>query len=355
MDPIIFYVFFLFTIIFKLVAAAWVYNDGKDRDENLAFWIIFIFLSLLLGLLFWFTTRRRTRAEEEAYQYWYGPEAQKAMQFYQPIRRCIDCHEIITTPGTRCKKCQDKVFSSKIVKSFSNPLSIPNVLFILIVSQIVGGFLAFSAIFILIISPNIELLLSDPDAVVDMVLSPASILISVIFSTGAMIVFTYFRAIRPEKEPRISLRELGWTTDPGAKILAKWTLIGLGILILIWIFEIFIVPDTDESTVLFLPDNFYEYIVLIIGTAIIVPIGEEFFFRGYAFKAVEKNWNEYGAYAFSAILFAILHFSLNAMLPLFLVGLIFAFILKRSGSLVPCIILHGLNNFVAITMIYLYT
>jgi membrane protease YdiL (CAAX protease family) len=354
MDPLAFYVFFMFTIGFKFAAAAWVYQDGKDRDENLVFWITFIFLTLVLGLLFWFVFRRRTRPEEEAYQYWYGPQAQQALQFYQPIRRCIDCHQIITTPGYRCEKCQDKLFSNKIIKIFKNPLSIPNILFILIVSQIVGGFLAFSTIFILIISPNLESVLSDPDAMIELVLSPLSILITVIYSTGAMIVFTYFRAIRPQKQPRLSLTDLGWTTEPGLKILTKWTLIGLGMLILVWAFEIFLIPESDENTVLFSPGNFYEYIILIIGTAIIVPIGEEFFFRGYAFKAVEKNWNMYGAYAFSSLLFAVMHFTIIGLFPLFMIALAFAYILKRSKSLVPCIILHGVNNFLAITLIYLY-
>jgi membrane protease YdiL (CAAX protease family) len=104
-----------------------------------------------------------------------------------------------------------------------------------------------------------------------------------------------------------------------------------------------------------MPDKFYEYVFLIIGTAIIVPIGEEFFFRGYTFAAVEKNWNTYGAYAFSAILFAGMHFTIIGLFPLFLIGLVFAYLLKKTGSLAPCIILHGLNNFVAVTLLYFYT
>ncbi len=355
MDPLVFYVFFMFTIGFKFAAAAWVYQDGKDRDENLTFWIVFILLTLVLGLLFWFVFRRRTRAEEEAYQYWYGPQAQQALQFYQPIRRCIDCHEIITTQGYRCEKCQDKLFSNKIIKSIKNPLSIPNILFILIASQIVGGFLAISTIFILIISPNLESILSDPEVILDLFLSPLSILIMTIFSTGSMIVFTYFRAIRPQKEPRLSLTELGWMTDPGLKVLTTWTLIGLVFLILIWAFQIFMIPEGDENTLIFKAETLYEYVLLILGTAIIVPIGEEFFFRGYAFKAVEKNWNMYGAYAFSSLLFALLHFTIIGLFPLFMIALAFAYILKRSGSLVPCIILHGVNNFVAVSLLYWYT
>jgi membrane protease YdiL (CAAX protease family) len=337
-----------------LAFALWVYNDGKDRDENIVFWILFIMLSLVLGLLFWYVFRRRTIAEEEAYQYWYGPQAQQALRFYYPIRRCVNCHQEIPYNKYRCDKCNDRLFSTKISKIINNPLSISNVLFILIISQIVGGFLAFGAIFILILMPNIELFLSDPEAAIDLILSPGSILITVIFSNGTMIIFTYFRAIRPKDEPRISLDEIGWTIPDNLTRMVKWFFIGLGIVILIWMFELFMLPESDESTSLFIPHNFYEYILLIFGTAIIVPIGEEFFFRGYAFAAVEKNWNFHGALAFSAILFAILHFSIIGLFPLFLIGLVFAVLLKKTGSLVPCIILHGLNNFVAISLIYWY-
>jgi membrane protease YdiL (CAAX protease family) len=354
MDPAVFYVFFIFTLIFKLASAIWVYNDGKDRDENMAFWILFIFLTLVLGLLFWFSVRRRTKDEENAYQYWYGPQAQEYLRHYQPIRSCIDCNKEIPYNEYRCEDCKDNLLSNKIRKITNNPLSITNVLFVLIASQIIGGFLAFSAIFILIISPNLEQVLSDPNAMIDLVLSPGSILITVIFSNGTMIILTYFRAIRPKDEPRISLSEIGWKIPDNASLLIKWFLIGLCMVMLIWAFEIFLLPESDESTALFLPDNFYEYILLIIGTAIIVPIGEEFFFRGYAFAAVDKNWDTYGAYAFSAILFAVLHFTIIGLLPLFIIGLIFAYILKKTGSLLPCLILHGLNNFVAVSLLFWY-
>jgi membrane protease YdiL (CAAX protease family) len=58
------------------------------------------------------------------------------------------------------------------------------------------------------------------------------------------------------------------------------------------------------------------------------------------------------AYIISALLFAILHLNLPAFIPTFAIGLILAFLYHRSGSLVPSIVAHALNNGFALTALY---
>ncbi len=336
----------------RTAVAAWIYNDASNRDENWLIWIMLTFMSAVLGLLLWFVFRRRTYAEERYYQYWYGAQAQQALAFYQPIKRCVECHKEIPYTEKHCPDCKTKLISTRITRSFQNPLSIPNILFILIASQFIGAMVAMVALFLIVIAPNIELIFSDLSALEALLFSPLSIVILLIFGNGTMVVFTYLRVVRPREGKRLSMHEIGLSKFPTIPVFFKWLGFGLGVLILIWGLELFLMPPGDDSASLFVPANLYEYLILILGAAVIVPIGEELFFRGYAFTAIAKNWNIYVAYVFSALLFAILHFSLIGFIPLFMIGVVFAFILKRSGSLIPCIILHALNNFAAISLLY---
>jgi membrane protease YdiL (CAAX protease family) len=95
------------------------------------------------------------------------------------------------------------------------------------------------------------------------------------------------------------------------------------------------------------------------SAALLAPIGEEIMFRGYVFNAirqtyVDRRWGVPLAYLISALLFSIAH-SLAAtqgiialLVPTFLMGLVLAWGMHRSGSILPCIIAHGINNGVAL-------
>lgn len=96
-----------------------------------------------------------------------------------------------------------------------------------------------------------------------------------------------------------------------------------------------------------------------IGAALLAPIGEEILFRGYVFNTLRRIWAERprgqaGAYIISALLFALAH-SLAAtqgviglLAPAFAMGLLLAWGVQRSGSIVPSIVAHGLNNGLAL-------
>ncbi|MCK5562310.1 MAG: CPBP family intramembrane metalloprotease [Thermoplasmata archaeon] len=353
MDITIYYSIFTLIMIIRTVVAAWIYNDASNRDENSLVWIMLTFMSAFLGILLWFVFRRRTYAEERYYQHWYSAQPQQPLQSPQaPPKTCSDCNTEIAPNETRCRDCQSKLVTTRISNSLQNPLSIPNILFILIASQFIGALLAIVILFLVIIGPNLSLIITDIDTLEELILSPISIVITLIFGNGTLIVFTYLRAVRPREGDRLSLSEMGLAKLPKLSVFTKWFIVGLLILVCIWVVELFLLPQTEESVELFVPENLNEYLILILGAAVIVPIGEEFFFRGYAFTAVAKNWNINIAYIFSALLFAILHFNLVGFIPLFLIGVVFAVILKQSGSLLPCIILHAVNNFVAISLLY---
>jgi membrane protease YdiL (CAAX protease family) len=94
------------------------------------------------------------------------------------------------------------------------------------------------------------------------------------------------------------------------------------------------------------------FALLFAAGALLAPLAEEIFFRGYVFRAYLTRMGMVGAYVVSSLLFAVLHLNLAAFVPLFFVGLILAYLYHRTGSLVPAIVTHGLNNAIALLAVY---
>src|SRR5574341_2492910 len=74
---------------------------------------------------------------------------------------------------------------------------------------------------------------------------------------------------------------------------------------------------------------------LLVGGALVAPLVEEIFFRGFVFGGLCGRYGWRRAALVSAALFAVIHFTPTAILPIFLLGCIFAYLYRRSGSLWP--------------------
>jgi membrane protease YdiL (CAAX protease family) len=85
-------------------------------------------------------------------------------------------------------------------------------------------------------------------------------------------------------------------------------------------------------------------------TCVVAPICEEFLFRGYMFRAL-RNWRgPWVAAALVGLLFGAVHLGsapAGDLVPLAAFGGILCVIYELTGSLLPCIALHCLNNSVA--------
>ena len=79
-------------------------------------------------------------------------------------------------------------------------------------------------------------------------------------------------------------------------------------------------------------------------TLILAPIAEETAFRGAALARLRNSFGAYSAALISATLFAAYHMSLAQFPYTFVLGFCLAIVAQRSGSIIPCIILHALNN-----------
>lgn len=84
--------------------------------------------------------------------------------------------------------------------------------------------------------------------------------------------------------------------------------------------------------------------------AVVAPIAEEVFFRGYFFTAL-RNWRgTWPAAIITGLVFGLIHAGSSPagfLVPLAVLGFLLCLLYARTGSLYPCIVLHSLNNSVA--------
>ncbi len=92
--------------------------------------------------------------------------------------------------------------------------------------------------------------------------------------------------------------------------------------------------------------------LFILAAVIIAPLVEEIFFRGFLFAGLKNRFLWTTAMLISSGLFALLHLSPLAAPPIFLLGLVFAYLYQRSGSIWPAVIIHSLVNSLAVIWIY---
>lgn len=95
------------------------------------------------------------------------------------------------------------------------------------------------------------------------------------------------------------------------------------------------------------------FLIVLLVTAVLAPVAEESFFRGYIFTALRGRYGRPLAYVGSALLFAAIHFNLPALVPILLMAVGLTYLYDRSGSVVPGIIAHGINNGFALVILRL--
>lgn len=94
--------------------------------------------------------------------------------------------------------------------------------------------------------------------------------------------------------------------------------------------------------------------IVILAAVIAAPVAEEFFFRRVLQGWLERLLSGRGSAAVltSAVAFALAHQGQGlAFVPLFPLGVVLGFIAERTGSIIPCILLHALFNAVSVTLL----
>lgn len=94
-------------------------------------------------------------------------------------------------------------------------------------------------------------------------------------------------------------------------------------------------------------------IINILAIVVIAPVVEETIFRGLLFGSMQPYFGKWISIVVSAGIFSALHFDLAGFFPRFVLGIALGYLYVKKESLFPSMGLHGLNNLVALMLVYL--
>lgn len=144
---------------------------------------------------------------------------------------------------------------------------------------------------------------------------------------------------------RQALAQLGVRRPQGGAW--KWMLAGIGAYLLFAIAYTALVGEPHQKDI---AENFGAVPVQILLIVIAAPISEEVCFRGFLFGGLRERLPRLAAALISALIFGGLHATtgVSAVPPLIFFGFVLALLYERTGSILPGILLHMLNNSVAL-------
>jgi membrane protease YdiL (CAAX protease family) len=135
-----------------------------------------------------------------------------------------------------------------------------------------------------------------------------------------------------------------------------WAALGLlSFYILAAVYTAIVQPDAEQTVAQDLGADQGTFGMIAAGFMVIcvAPVAEEFFFRGFFYRALRSRYSVLVAALIDGVLFGIIHWdfsSADALLivpPLAALGFMFCLVYERTGSLYPVIALHALNNAIA--------
>jgi uncharacterized protein len=135
-----------------------------------------------------------------------------------------------------------------------------------------------------------------------------------------------------------------------------WAALGLfSFYVLAAIYTAAVSPDAEQTVAKDLGADQGSFGLIAAGFMIVcvAPVAEEFFFRGFFYRALRSRYSVLVAAAIDGALFGIIHYSgsgadgLLILPPLAVLGFMFCLVYERTGSLFPVIALHSINNALA--------
>lgn len=242
------------------------------------------------------------------------------------------------------REYQERMIDRK--ESSKKGLTIGLAVILLIILQVVGGLLI--SAFISPISQKITFISQD---------SIYLILMCIVFVLSIYIPYLILKAYLPreEKNQEISKEE----KKVSIVKCIKYIIVSIPIISVIQMICSFAVEkiglgaDVSSSIGLFNYSGKLATILLFIQIAILPAIFEELFVRKGVFGILRKKGAIF-AVIVSALVFATIHMNISQFIFAFLVGIVFGIVREKTGKLYPTMILHFLNNGIAVIEVLFY-
>jgi membrane protease YdiL (CAAX protease family) len=175
----------------------------------------------------------------------------------------------------------------------------------------------------------------------------ATFLQGMIFIGTAVMFASFTRKPRPE---HFGLRPTRFWPAVG------WAVLAIAVFyVAIAIYTAVLQPDAEQTVAQDLGAEQGTFGLIAAGFMVVcvAPLAEEFFFRGFFYRALRTRYSVIAAAAIDGLLFGSIHYDFSgadALLfipPLATLGFLFCLVLERTGSLYPVIAMHAVNNAVA--------
>lgn len=99
-----------------------------------------------------------------------------------------------------------------------------------------------------------------------------------------------------------------------------------------------------------------QFAAALLVMALLAPLVEELVFRGLLYGWVENRWNPTAAVIVSSLAFAAAHYEPAHIILVLPLGLLFGYLRRHTGSIVPSLVAHMMNNgFAVIAAAFLRT
>lgn len=144
---------------------------------------------------------------------------------------------------------------------------------------------------------------------------------------------------------REALRQLGLRSFRPSAL--KWMAAAVGVYLLFSFAYVALIGPPHQKDI---AEGFGALPVQILLIVVAAPISEETCFRGMLFGGLRTRLPRFAAALISALVFGALHATtgVSAVPPLIFFGFVLALLYERTGSIVPGVLLHMLNNSVAL-------
>ncbi|MFA4964280.1 MAG: CPBP family intramembrane glutamic endopeptidase, partial [Thermoleophilia bacterium] len=120
-----------------------------------------------------------------------------------------------------------------------------------------------------------------------------------------------------------------------------------GVYVLNFLYSL-IVSSGEQDIIGQFPRSAAGIALFVLVAVVMAPLFEEVFFRGFLFRGLANSWGWAWGAVLSAAVFGLAHPQVDVFVPLFALGLVLAWVYKRTGSLWTSITLHALFNAISV-------
>lgn len=198
---------------------------------------------------------------------------------------------------------------------------------------------------------------------IDQGLTTGTFMIAALASQIPMLVIIYARLIMPGA---VTWRGLGLRPLPLDYVLRIGLGAGIAGLTVIEIIgalltQVGLRPNQLDQFKFILNEGPFAFALVLIAAAIVAPFVEEVFFRGFLFGLYRKRQPGWVAYTVPSMLFTLLHLMPSRMnvqqmvglaVGIFLLAILLTWLYDHTGSLLPGMLAHAVNNATGLILFY---